>query len=65
MAGWLAFNAIGLGLIVLARRIPWFSATNRSGGSCLNRAETSAAHLVPLMVLVASMMLTGAVTVGL
>ena len=63
-SGWLAFNAIGLGLVVVARRIPWFSVTDRQVAAAPTASDTAAAHLVPLMVLIASMMLTGAITSG-
>jgi len=62
--GWIAFNAIGLGLVLVARRIPWFSSADRLEAAGTTASDTSAAHLVPLMILIASMMLTGAVTSG-
>jgi exosortase E/protease (VPEID-CTERM system) len=64
VAGWIAFNAVALGLILAARRTPWLLATNRQEASAPAVVDTTAAHLVPLMVLVATMMLTSAISSG-
>jgi exosortase E/protease (VPEID-CTERM system) len=64
VAGWLAFNAIALGLILAARRTPWLLATDRPEARAPAVVDTTAAHLIPLMVLVATMMLTSAVSSG-
>ncbi len=60
-AGWLAFNAVALGVMALAQRLPWFHkcATAAAAGG-----NATAAWLGPLLVLVASMMLTAAFTNG-
>ncbi len=59
-AGWLAFNAVALGLIVGARRVRFFS---RSADEPVT-SSPAAAYLVPLLVLVASVMITTALSTG-
>jgi exosortase E/protease (VPEID-CTERM system) len=61
-AGWLAFNAIALGLAMLARGLPFFAA----GGVRAERQEDNptAAYLAPLLVIVATAMITGAMSNG-
>jgi exosortase E/protease (VPEID-CTERM system) len=59
-AGWLAFNAVALGTIVLVQRSRFFSRRPVEAGA---RNET-APYLVPLMVLVATLMVTGALAAG-
>src|SRR5262249_31854116 len=61
-AGWLAFNAIALGLALLARGLPFFAAS----GAQTERQEANptAAYLAPLLVIVATAMITGAMSNG-
>jgi exosortase E/protease (VPEID-CTERM system) len=62
-AGWLAFNAVGLGLVFMARRSHLFTVDvqprNESGF-----ASPTAAYLVPMLAIVATTMVTGAFTCG-
>ena len=59
-AGWLAFDAIALGLVAAARSVPWLSRTTDRG-----RAEYPAApYLAPLTAVVGTAMLTAAVSAG-
>ena len=51
-AGWLAFNAIALGLVVLAHRSRVFSAAAPAHGP-----NPAAAYLMPLLVIIAAQML--------
>jgi exosortase E/protease (VPEID-CTERM system) len=62
-AGWLAFNAVGLGLVVASRRIQYFA---RTGPADEREASENLAgpFLVPLLSVVAVTMLTGAFTGG-
>ena len=59
-AGWLAFNAIGLATVALTQQIGWFH--KRQGE--LSARSTAPAFLVPLLVLLATMMVTGAFQSG-
>ena len=62
-AGWLAFNAIALGLVVASRRSPFFAKTHSADdrGAWENPA---AAYLVPVLSIVAVTLIAGAFTVG-
>jgi exosortase E/protease (VPEID-CTERM system) len=61
--GWLGFNAVALGLVFAADRLPWFhrqaESTSREG-----RANAAAPFLAPLFVLLATIMITGAFVSG-
>lgn len=70
-AGWIAFSAIALGLIVLTRRLQLFSSTpvepaavNAEGQVDDSVSDMASALLLPLLVLMASVMLTQAFTHG-
>jgi exosortase E/protease (VPEID-CTERM system) len=58
-AGWLAFNAVALGLVAYAHRSRLFSLR-----PARSRAGPSAAYLVPFLVLVATSMVTAAFEAG-
>jgi exosortase E/protease (VPEID-CTERM system) len=61
-AGWLAFNAIALGLILLSRSSPFFHRGPSGGTARAPRGPNPAApFLVPLLVIVGAAMVTGAV----
>jgi exosortase E/protease (VPEID-CTERM system) len=61
-AGWLAFNAIALGLALLARGLPFFAAS--AAGTERQDTNPAAAYLAPLLVIVATAMITGALSSG-
>jgi exosortase E/protease (VPEID-CTERM system) len=62
-AGWLAFNAIALGLAVVARRLRFFAkAPLRSGATA--EVHPTTAYLAPFLAILAATMLTGAFTAG-
>jgi exosortase E/protease (VPEID-CTERM system) len=66
-AGWLGFNIVGLGLIAISRRVRLFSRVDPSGESpCLDPAVTNptAAYLGPMLAIVATAMITGAMSNG-
>jgi exosortase E/protease (VPEID-CTERM system) len=64
-AGWLAFNAITLGLVAVAWNSAMFSTEAQKAISRAAPAEYPAApYLVPLLILVGTMMLTGAFSNG-
>jgi exosortase E/protease (VPEID-CTERM system) len=60
-AGWLAFNAVALGTVALSRRLRFLDAAEAES-TCEVQRQTNpaAAFLAPLLVLVATMMLTTA-----
>lgn len=62
-AGWLAFNAVGLGLVVLSRRARLFCESEPSPGEARGSLPTTA-FLTPLLAVVATAMLTGAFSHG-
>jgi exosortase E/protease (VPEID-CTERM system) len=66
-AGWIAFSAIALGLIFLTGRLQLFSRALPTGETAAGAELTppvASALLVPLLVLMASVMLTSAVSHG-
>ncbi len=64
-AGWLAFNAIALGLVVFARRVPMFSKGEADAdGPRVATENPTAAYLGPLIVIALTTMLTGAFSDG-
>lgn len=62
-AGWLAFNAVALGLVVVSRRWRFFAAVPAPRASAPTTHPT-AAYLGPLLALVASVMVTAALSGG-
>ncbi|WP_165228362.1 exosortase E/protease, VPEID-CTERM system [Aquisphaera insulae] len=65
-AGWLAFNAVGLGLIAGSRRLGLFSTSGAEGGGEDREAgvNPTAAYLGPLMAILAASMVTAALSDG-
>lgn len=72
-AGWLAFNAVALGLAIVARRLRFFAAyrpeTDRATeeGSAVSAAaepHLATAYLLPFLAIMAATMLTAAITAG-
>jgi exosortase E/protease (VPEID-CTERM system) len=64
-AGWLAFNAVSLTLLLVAVLSPWFVRIekDREVGADLVLSPTSA-YLMPFLVLIAASMVTGAMSAG-
>jgi exosortase E/protease (VPEID-CTERM system) len=60
-AGWLAFNGIALGLVALTQRLRVFA---RDPAPAVATRNPSALYLAPFLVLIASVMLTTAVSAG-
>ncbi len=63
-AGWVMFCAVALGTVALTRRMDYFTrreSTHAQPGA----SRPTAAYLLPLLVLIAVTMVTGAVAVGL
>jgi exosortase E/protease (VPEID-CTERM system) len=62
-AGWLAFNAVGLGLVIASHRSRFFRP---GAGPHLRRTgpNPAAAYLGPVLALLATMMVTGAFSAG-
>lgn len=64
-AGWLAFNAICLGLAVVTHRLSWFRSERASDSSSVRSSwNPAAAHLAPLLALVATTMIAAAFSSG-
>jgi exosortase E/protease (VPEID-CTERM system) len=63
-AGWLAFNAVGLGLVALVHRGRYFAAQAVPAPVVGERPDQTLAFLAPLMAVIASAMLTGAFSAG-
>lgn len=61
-AGWIAFNAVSLGLIAVTRRSRFFAVVDASGPP-VSWANATAAFLAPLFAFLAVAMLTGAFAV--
>jgi exosortase E/protease (VPEID-CTERM system) len=61
-AGWLAFNAVGLAFVLVLNRGRFFmkAAEAAPAGEAAENAQATTAYLAPLLVVMASAMLTGA-----
>jgi exosortase E/protease (VPEID-CTERM system) len=61
-AGWLAFNAVALGVVLVAHRVPWIhkQVEEAAPAAEAGKPDATAAYLAPLMVLIATMMVTSA-----
>jgi exosortase E/protease (VPEID-CTERM system) len=62
-AGWLAFNGIALGLVVLAGRVAWL-ADRPAPRRFTVASDPTTAYLMPFLGIVAVSMLTGALSAG-
>jgi exosortase E/protease (VPEID-CTERM system) len=68
-AGWLAFNAVALGLAIAARRMRFFTKQRLESGDCGEKAAphaagTVTAYLLPILAILLTTMLTGAISTG-
>jgi exosortase E/protease (VPEID-CTERM system) len=64
-AGWIAFNAVALGLSLAAPRLPWVTRSAPRPRSVDSREENpSAAYLVPFLVILAAAMISRATAAG-
>jgi exosortase E/protease (VPEID-CTERM system) len=62
-AGWLAFNSVGLGLVLVTRHLRYFTAADlHAGGTGIS--NPTVAYLAPVMAIIATSMLTGAFSNG-
>lgn len=61
-AGWIAFNAVGLGLIAASRAVPWLRA--EGVGPLDVGASPTVAYLAPLVAVTATAMVTGSFSGG-
>jgi exosortase E/protease (VPEID-CTERM system) len=61
-AGWLAFNGLALGFVVLTNKVQFFRNTAGAPKVAEARTNATAAYLAPLMAILAAAMITGAVT---
>ena len=62
-AGWLAFNAVALGLVAVAHHTPWFTRQVALPETAAGLPPT-AAYLAPLLAIVATTMITAAFSSG-
>jgi len=62
-AGWLAFNAVAIGLILLSHRLSWFAKTEIVTQEA-TAGSPSAPYLAPLVALVITTMITTAFSAG-
>jgi exosortase E/protease (VPEID-CTERM system) len=64
-SGWLLFNLLGLGLLTAALRCPYFVMPAPATEETATRSSSpTAAYLMPLLAIVATAMVTGALTEG-
>jgi exosortase E/protease (VPEID-CTERM system) len=57
-AGWIAFNAIAVGLCLVAERVPWLTTKARRGAiQAAREQDATAAYLVPFLSILAAGML--------
>jgi len=63
-AGWLAFNIVGLGLVAVSRWVGWFSKVDAPEPSPMATRNPTAAYLGPFLAIVATAMVTGAMSDG-
>jgi exosortase E/protease (VPEID-CTERM system) len=64
-AGWLAFNAVCLGLVAVGARTSVFRAAAAGPEGATTGGNPTAAYLVPLLAVLATQMVTGLTAVGL
>jgi len=66
-AGWLAFNAVGLGFVALLNRGRYFrvDARARAHETEAPEADPTTAYLLPFVVVIATAMITGAFSAGI
>lgn len=63
-AGWISFNAVALGLSVVARRSPWFSLRTKPAEPSRTTDDGTAAYLIPFLVILGVGMLARAASAG-
>ena len=63
-AGWITFNAVGLGLIAVARRGSWFTTDEERRRPSEPGLDTTTPYLAPFLALLAISMITGAFSAG-
>jgi exosortase E/protease (VPEID-CTERM system) len=64
-AGWLAFNAVGLGLVAASRKLNLFLRSDGSDARSFGESvDPTLAFLAPLLVIIATSMITGALSDG-
>lgn len=61
-AGWITFTLISVGLVGVSHRLPFFSLTDRAASFTTAHARLAAALLLPFLVMVATTLLTSAVS---
>jgi len=63
-AGWIAFNCVALGFVILTRRMPWFSTMPREEKKERTGQNLTAAYLVPFLAILTAAMISRAASGG-
>ena len=63
-AGWIAFILVSLGLLALMHKVPFFAVAGRDAVSASDSVRVADALLIPLIVMLAFVLLSGAFTAG-
>ena len=63
-AGWLVFNAVGLGLVAITIRGRYFVTTRGPAPVASDAPDKTTAYLAPFLAIIAASMITGAVSAG-
>ena len=63
-AGWIAFNAVALGFVVAARRVPWLTTTATPVPETKAPATPTAVYLLPFLMILAAGMFSHAASGG-
>jgi exosortase E/protease (VPEID-CTERM system) len=63
-AGWIAFNAVALGVAIVSRRSAWLNRSARDRGQSARTQNPTAPYLVPLLAILAAGMIAHALSAG-
>src|SRR5262249_3854145 len=63
-AGWLSFNAVGLGLVMITTRVPYLQTAQQTKSSLIENVDPTTAYLAPFLLITAVAMVTGAFSAG-
>ncbi|MBZ5608718.1 MAG: exosortase E/protease, VPEID-CTERM system [Acidobacteriia bacterium] len=64
-AGWIAFNCVALGFVLISRRLPWVTVEGvRHPAKEVSRHNPTSAYLLPFLVIVAAGMISSAASGG-
>jgi exosortase E/protease (VPEID-CTERM system) len=63
-AGWIAFNAVALGFLLAAHRIPWLAQHHRTGPAPSTTRNVAAIYLLPFLAILAAASFAKAISSG-